>query len=159
VIPTILHPIAFYTYHSQKTILSLAIPDEALLHSILAYSMIHKFCFQSDSEPSQLAKVRFAESNPEGLANRTRAIHLIDKKLNGGVASETIIAAVLVLLLHHVSSCHTLISSSLESLVIGIDIGCRKTRSGHTYLRTEKIDRASWRLETLSPSLAGGIAL
>jgi hypothetical protein len=69
--------------------------------------MIPKFCFQSDPEPSQLAKIRFAESNPEVLAHRTRAIHLINKKLNEGVASETIIATVLVLLLHHVSSFHT----------------------------------------------------
>jgi hypothetical protein len=122
-------------------------PDEALLHSILAHSMIHKFCFQSDPEPSQLAKVRYAESNPEVLSHRTRAIHLINKKLNEGDASETIIATVLVLLLHHVSSCHTLISGSLVSLVIGIDMGWRKTGSGHTFLGTKKIDRASWWLE------------
>jgi hypothetical protein len=69
--------------------------------------MIHKFCFRSDPELSQLAKARFTESNPEVLAHRTRAIHLINKKLNEEVASETIIANVLVLLLHHLSFFHT----------------------------------------------------
>jgi hypothetical protein len=109
--------------------------------------MIQTFCFQSDPEPSQLAKIRYADSNPEVLFHRTRAIQLINERLNEGVASSTIVATVLVLVLHHVSSDYALVSSPLGSLVTEIDMGWGKTRSRYTFHRTEKIDRASWRLE------------
>jgi Fungal specific transcription factor domain len=104
-IPNSIHPLNFYKNHSQKVILSMAIADEALLHSVLAYSMIHNFCFQSDTEPSQVEKLRYVESNPEILSHKTQAIRLINERLNNGVASEITIATVLVLLFHHVSSC------------------------------------------------------
>jgi hypothetical protein len=109
-IPNSIHPIKSYKYHSQNTVLSMAVTDKALLHAILAYSMINKFCFETDPVPSHLEKIRFIEGNPEFLYHRIQAMCLVNKKLASGIVCDTTIATVLTLILHHVSSPCSLIT-------------------------------------------------
>lgn len=93
----------FYKYHSQRNILSMAIADEALLHAILAFSKVHRFCFQSRQEPDDYAKLKYAKEDPDVLYHQTKAMHLTNDKINSTVVSDTMIATVLTLLLQHVS--------------------------------------------------------
>lgn len=102
-IPSSIHPLKYYKNHSQQNILSMGIEDEALLHAILAYSKIHRFCFQSRQEPDDLGKVEHAKGEPDVVHHQLKAIHLINDKINSNVVSDTMIATVLTLLLQHVS--------------------------------------------------------
>lgn len=108
-IPDSIHPIKYYKYNSQNTVLLIAVTGKALLHAILAYSMIHKFCFETDPVPSHLEKKRFIEGTPEFLYHRIQAMYLVNKKLTLGIVCDVTIATVLTLILHHVSSTCSLI--------------------------------------------------
>lgn len=102
-IPDSIHPLRSKSYEVQNLILKMAITDEALLHAIVAYSMIHRFCFGTGVLPSDTQKTEYATSNPEVLDHQTQVIHLVNKKLNSGEVDDVTIAAVLILLWHHVS--------------------------------------------------------
>ena len=81
----------------------MAIRDEALLHAIIAYAMIHKFCFGANDLSSDLEKAKYVTSNLDILSHQTRAIHLVNKKLSQGEVDDVAIATVLIMLWHHVS--------------------------------------------------------
>ena len=99
----------------------MAITDEALLHAIVAYSMIHRFCFGTAVLPSNTEKIEYTRSNPEVLNHQTQVIHLVNKKLSSGEVDDVTIAAVLTLLWHHVSSSSVFIwtSHSFKILMAG----------------------------------------
>lgn len=88
----------------QNSLLNMAVRDEALLHVIVSYSMIHKFCFGMSPLPSYFEKVHFATTNPEILSHQTQAIHLVNIKLRSGDVCDATIATVLILLWHYVGS-------------------------------------------------------
>lgn len=101
--PESVHPIRSYQYHSQSYIFEIAIADQALLHAILALSRIHTLCFGTNSGLNHVEKIRFVEGDPEILYHHLRAMNQVNKKLEIGDVSDTTIATVLILLLHHVS--------------------------------------------------------
>jgi len=85
-IPDSIHRIKSYKHHPQNTVLSIAVTDKALLHTILvSYSMIHKFCFETDPVPSHLEKIRLIKGNPEFFYHRIQAMYLANKKLTSGI--------------------------------------------------------------------------
>lgn len=120
-IPDSIHPLRSKSYQVQNFILKMAITDEALLHAIVAYSMIHRFCFGTGVLPSDAEKIKYATSNPEVLDHQTKVIHLVNRKLTLGEVDDVTIAAVLILLWHHVSFSSTSFwtSHSLEMLTAG----------------------------------------
>jgi hypothetical protein len=84
--------------------MKMAITDEALLHAILAYAMIHKFCFGTGTPPSNFEKIEYVTTNHDVLGHQTQAMHLVNKKLTSREVDDVTIATVLILLWHHVGS-------------------------------------------------------
>jgi hypothetical protein len=89
---------------TQPFILGMAISDEALLHSVLAYAAMHNACYENDSmmQPSRMK--RFVLSDPKFLYHQLQAVRLINKQLKEGNISDALISAVLVLVWRHVGS-------------------------------------------------------
>jgi hypothetical protein len=79
----------------------MAIADEALLHSVLAYTLMYSTCLRTNSmmRPSQLH--RFLATDLQFLHHELQAVRLINKKLKEGSISDAAIAAVMVLTMRH----------------------------------------------------------
>ena len=97
-IPESMHPLKYRSYHVQNFILDMAITDKALLHAIVAYAMIHKFCFGANITRSEVEKARYISSNLGVLDHQTQAIPLVNKKLSVGEVDDVTIATTLILL-------------------------------------------------------------
>lgn len=99
-IPNSIHPIKSYTKHSQLNILSMAVADEALLHAILAFAMFNRIAFHSSRNVPPSPSTGH---DPAILFHKTKAMHIMNKKLDSSAVSDAMIATTLILQLQYVS--------------------------------------------------------
>lgn len=78
--------------------------DEALLHAIISYAMIHLACFGPKSAASTgSGTAQSIQANADVIAHKLRAIVLINERIGSGQVSDSTIATVLTLVWQLVS--------------------------------------------------------